>query len=193
MITSVTNLSVLRSKKQIDGRRKEVAIQFTTTREGHPTNSQERKFMRQNKRVATSYLNSLTKFVDRLTKQQSSTLAGETDVISVFATVESGRRYDKIHIGRVVKHPTKQGETKPSSEVRYFVERETGKIFGAKSSLAPNETRYFGTIYNARKWDWSGPFGVNVSDDTVTQVGGYGEVKHYVEVSNDEPAVAVQG
>lgn len=80
---------------------------------------------------------------------------------------ETGRKFNKIII-RI--------------GVRYFVEKSTGNIYGAKSYLAPNLNHYFGTVYNASKWNWAGFHGVNINDDTVRLVGAYGPYQHYFPV-----------
>jgi hypothetical protein len=68
------------------------------------------------------------------------------------------------------------------NSVRYFVEKKTGVIYGSKSRFAPNFHHYFGTIYNADKWDWSGYYGVSISDDTVRAVKNYGPYTHYIPI-----------
>ena len=46
-----------------------------------------------------------------------------------------------------------------SRSVRYFVERETGIIFGAKGWKAYNPNRQYGTLDSVADWDWSGYYG----------------------------------
>lgn len=144
----------------------------------------------QTKIMSMAYMTALQKFITRLSKHQfASAHTEDPSVTAVFAVVEGGRRYDKILIQTTRKHPSKPGESQVSSEVRYFVERATGNIYGAKSPLAPNETRYFGTVYNAKKWNWKGMYGENVSDASVVEVGAYGGVKHYAPVKTKKVTV----
>lgn len=179
-----TNISAIRESRKIDGRRKDVAQSLAVADEtAGPT--QERKFMLTRKVVNREYLVARDAFVKLLSKDIGKAVAASNDksIISITAAVESGRKYDKIVIATLRPHPTKQGEHKATTEVRYFVERASGSIFGAKSPLAPNETRYFGRVENAKKWDWSGPGGINESDNSVTEVGGYGDFVHYADVT----------
>ena len=84
---------------------------------------------------------------------------------------EKGRKYDKVIFswnGR--------------DEVRYFVERKTGTIYGAKSHLAPNMNWYFGTLSTAHLWDWSDVHGRPVNDDSVRPVGRYGPYTRYMKI-----------
>ncbi len=88
---------------------------------------------------------------------------------------EVGRKYTKIIL--IYNHISNNRE-----EVRYFVKHSDGSIFGAKSKLAPNLNWYFGTIYNADKWDWSDFHGRSINDDTVRCVGQYGPYTHYMKI-----------
>jgi hypothetical protein len=180
-IASTHSVAVERAKRSIDGRRAEVVTAQAVSDETNPKGA--RKFMLKTRTVNALYLTALAAFVSRLSKDQGKAIE-DNDVISVTASVEGGRKFDKIILTTLVKHPSKPGEAKATTEVRYFVERESGRIFGAKSPLAPNENRFFGTVYNAKLWDWSGPGGVAVNDDSVVEVGGYGGVKHYAEAGS---------
>lgn len=189
-IAHTTNLSVVRSKRLIDGRRSDVAMALNVTAETAST--KERKFMLARKTVDRNYLNALSSFVDRVQKDVAKTMEAQNDksVISVTASVEAGRKYDRIIIATLRRHPTKQDEFKTETEVRYFVERSSHRIFGAKSPLAPNENRYFGRVENSKKWDWSGEGGINVSDESVAERGGYGGIKHYADVVETQEVAA---
>lgn len=132
--------------------------------------------------VGLSYLKALQAFTDRVGEDQTRTLveSGGGNEYATAVGFESGRRYDKVIIGTLDKklNPVE------SPQVRYFVERATGKIFGAKSELAPNLKWYFGTLDTAHLWDWSGHHGVP-KDPTkagVVEVGGYGDYTHYEPV-----------
>lgn len=45
--------------------------------------------------------------------------------------------------------------------VAYFVERDTGIIFGAKGWKAYNPARAYGTLDTINEWDWSEYYGVS--------------------------------
>lgn len=182
-IASTHSVAVERAKRSIDGRRSEVATALTANDETNPKGA--RKFMLKTRTINQLYLLALAGFVTRLSKDQGKAIE-DNDVISVTASVEAGRKYDKIILTTLSKHPSKLGEAKAATEVRFFVERESGRIFGAKSPLAPNENRFFGTVFNAKLWDWSGKAGVAVNDASVVEVGGYGGVKHYAEAGSVE-------
>jgi hypothetical protein len=138
--------------------------------------SRLRAFMAKNE-VSQEYRQALQNFIDRLSKHQAKSLAkeGTGEESAVGAFIETGRKFDKVMLAKI-----ERGSTKAAMEVRYFVRRADGHIFGAKSPVAPNETRFFGTIYNASKWDWSGFYGSPISDESVVEgERGYGDVKHY--------------
>lgn len=104
----------------------------------------------------TEFQNSLADFIQYLAIGQNKSVYHEV-----------GRKFVKIII---------------ENGVRYFVEKSTGNIYGSKSRLAPNLHHYFGTIYNASKWDWSGYYGVSVSDTSVRAIKRYGPYTHYIPV-----------
>lgn len=109
--------------------------------------------------VTTEYVSQFKAFLDLLAKVQD-VKADPSGTV----WFESGRKFDKVMIG---------------NNVRYFVDRSKGIIYGAKSRLAPNMKWYFGTLSSASKWDWSGFHGTPVTDDSVKLVGEYGGYKHY--------------
>jgi len=86
---------------------------------------------------------------------------------------ESGRKYDKVIF---------RWDGQAHSEVRYFIERKTGDIYGAKSHLAPNMNWYFGNLLTAQLWDWSDFHGRPVKDDSVRPVGRYGPYTRYMKI-----------
>lgn len=110
---------------------------------------------------APDYISTLINFVQKLEEDQRKIRSGSS------VHYETGRKYDKILI---------------NGGVRYFVFRENGSIYGAKSRLAPNLRWYFGTIENCEKWDWSGYHGKPVTDDTVIITKGYGNYEHYIKI-----------
>ena len=83
--------------------------------------------------------------------------------------VETGRKFDKVFAG---------------DNVRFFVQRTTGAIYGAKSELAPNMKWWYGDIYTAGQWTWSGDCKsdgepVPLGQAKVRIVGQYGSHTHY--------------
>lgn len=136
--------------------------------------------------VDQRYLRALQAFTDRLAEDQTRTLLdeGKENEYATIVTSETGRRFDKIYVGTL----DKKLHSAEEASVRYFVERQTGIIYGAKSDLAPNLKWYFSTIYEADKWDWSGMHGEpkSLSRAGVKVVGGYGGYKHYERVEQEE-------
>jgi hypothetical protein len=114
----------------------------------------------------TDYSKALQDFVQRLTTDQQKKYGPST-----YAAYESGRKYDKILI-----------DIGSQRFARYFVNRSTGDIYGAKSFSAPNLKWWFGDIWNADKWEWSDFHGVPVSDDRIRAVKQYAGYTHYIKV-----------
>lgn len=108
-------------------------------------------------------------FLMKLIDDQKSTAPPDVQVVIDY---ERGRKYDKVLIS-----DAKEGK-KYEPEVRYFVNRKTGEIFGAKSPTAPNERHFFNTIFTAAKWDWSEYYGKPVTDDSVREIKRYGEKRN---------------
>ena len=102
--------------------------------------------------VIDDYTKAANAFVEALT------LAGHS------AQYVEGRKYHKVKIG---------------GSVRYFIDANSGSIYGAKSQVAPNFKWYFGTIYSTKLWDWSGFHGKPVNDPSVKRVKSYGKYEHY--------------
>lgn len=121
--------------------------------------------------ISVEYATAQSAFLSRLTADQQKAAKERGHSTNIVALVESGRKFDKVSIA-----------IDKSSSVRYFIERDTGIIYGAKSRFAPNLKWYFGTIYKADKWDWSDFHGRPVNDPNVRAVKGYGGYTHYIEV-----------
>lgn len=113
----------------------------------------------------SNYLTDLQRFVELLEKHQ------QTKVPGTQCHYFSGRKFDKIFISQ-----------NKNTSIRYFVEHETGAIYGAKSRHAPNMKHYFGILKSATLWDWSGFYGTPINDPNVRYVGSYGGYKWYVPV-----------
>ena len=116
----------------------------------------------------------LQKFVQLLTEHQKQGLAARgmtTAGPDPYAYAVSGRKYDRILIA-----------SGPGSSVRYFIDRATGEIYGARSRLAPNPKWWFGDIFTAHLWDWSDFHGKPINDNTVRAVGSYAGYIRYMRV-----------
>lgn len=133
------------------------------------------------KTVDPKHYAALKKFMDKLSQDQTRALAdmGASDKDAIGVYNDTGRKFDKILVSRF--HADER-PTKP--EVRFFVDRDSGEIYGPKSDLAPNPKRYFGTIYDAHLWDWSNdvPQPIDMEKAGVKSVRTYGDVVHYEKV-----------
>lgn len=140
--------------------------------------------------VGLTYLKALQAFVDRVGEDQTRTLLdeGKDNEYATMVAFETGRRYDKVLVATL----DKKLNMVEAAKVRYFVERSTGAIYGAKSDLAPNLKWFFGTLETAHLWDWSGHHGVPKDEKRagVKEVGGYGEYKHYEPVEGGVASAA---
>ncbi len=128
--------------------------------------------------VNMQYLKLLQALVDRVVEDQTRSLleAGDSDKAAIMVSYESGRRYDKVLVGYM---DSDHNMSQP--DVRFFVERSTGNIYGSKSELAPNRKWYFGNLATAAHWDWSAfhPTPTNLKAAGVIEAGIYGEYRHY--------------
>jgi hypothetical protein len=106
------------------------------------------------KALLSLYLKARDQFVARVEAQQGTLRA-----------VEEGRRFDKV--------------VDAKGHALFFIERETGTIYGVKSDLAPNFRHWFDTVYTAKNWDWAGPFPEPRKMDGYEEVRGYGEYRHF--------------
>lgn len=121
---------------------------------------------------AAEYHAALSAFITRLSSDmQTAHKAKGLTITPPTAFSETGRKFDKILISNG-----------GSTEVRYFVERSTGTIYGAKSRFAPNLKWYFGTLQTASLWSWGDYHGHPVNDPSVRAVKGYGPYTHYMKV-----------
>ena len=94
---------------------------------GRPTKEMQ-EFMTRTK-MTTDYLTGLSKFIALLKKERKAS--------EVF--IETGRRFDKINI---------------NGDLAFFVEKESGTIYGVRSPVAPNFKHYYGTLDTAPLWKW---------------------------------------
>lgn len=133
--------------------------------------------------VSIDYLRNLQATTDRMAEDMARRMleAGGNGGVSV--VYESGRVLDKILVGTL-----NADKSMSAPAVRFFVERETGIIYGIKSDKAPNKRHYFGTIYTSGLWDWSGDFPQpkDARRAGVEQVGSYGGYAHFRAV--EQPA-----
>jgi hypothetical protein len=90
--------------------------------------------------------------------------------------VQQGRKADKIMLGHIVDN-----KPKGKPEVLYFVDIESGNIFGVKSPVLANQNWWYGDIYTASEWNFSDlehPVPKNPDKFTVAKV--YGGHTHYL-------------
>lgn len=78
---------------------------------------------------AVKYTEALTKLTALLTP------AGDP------VTVMPGRRFDRITVG---------------TSVRFFVDKNSWEIYGAKSYFQYNPRRLYGELSTCEQWDWTG-------------------------------------
>ena len=130
--------------------------------------------------ITPEYRDARSIFLNLISEHQAQAIAlkhpdRKNGAISVL--VEEGRKYDKVLIAQFLDLDNRS--TKP--EVRYFIDRRDGVIYGAKSPLAPNTKWYFGHIKDAAKWNWAGYHAVPLdeSDAGVRRVGGYRGEQEY--------------
>ena len=119
----------------------------------------------------SEYHVALAAFITQLTNDLKRSHAEKGYKWDIIAFVETGRKFDKILI--------KDGE---STSVRYFIKRDDGTIYGAKSTFAANLRWYFGTIYTAPLWGWGDWHGHPINDPSVRAVGGYAPYIHYMRI-----------
>lgn len=154
------------------------------------TSRRSKGYIMAKENISPEYYENLLKFMARVENDQQRALdeEGHTDRLAKIIH-ETGRKFDKVLL-MVVKRDAIKGVKLGDARVMYFVDRATGKIYAPKSPLAPNTKWHFGKIENAHKWDWSGENGRNVSDDSVKEVGKYGNYTHYVDVDDDLAAAS---
>ena len=75
------------------------------------------------------------KYIELFTTLVDTLIANGAD-----ATVHTGRKYDRIIV---------------AGSTRYFVDKATWEIFGAKSDFQHNPRRLFGTLNTITDYDWS--------------------------------------
>jgi hypothetical protein len=124
------------------------------------------------------YHQTLRAFLDRLRTDLRKTHMKDRTFASLDVFHETGRKFDKVIVRVVRKNGTIE------EDVRYFVNRDRGIIWGAKSPLAPNFRWYFGTIWEAHLWSWGGFHGEPKDPDKagVKLVSEYDRYKHYQPV-----------
>lgn len=122
------------------------------------------------------YNQQLKEFTERLSDDQKKGFLSRWPTSStegVYAYVRSGRKYDKV----IIRTTYTTG-----GSVRYFVDKSTGAIYGARSWYAPNLKWYFGKLETAHLWDWSDFHGRPINDKGVRVVGRYGPYERYMPV-----------
>lgn len=125
--------------------------------------------------TAPDYAESLANFGATLTRQKAQALvdAGVTGKVVQVRIEPTRRKYDRVWLA-----VSSEVNGKPRWAVAYFVERANGNIYGPKSPVAINDTRWFGTLADVEHFDWSGEFPVCMTDAFV-EVRRYGNCAHY--------------
>lgn len=125
-----------------------------------------------NNEIDSTYPIALKRFINLIDKHvnDAKELRGADRNAESFS--KTGRKFDRVFV-----------EEDKICRIRYFVDNETGEIYGAKSINAPNMKWYFGNINNSHLWDWSGWHGKPVNDPSVRLVKRYGPFEHYMRVS----------
>lgn len=85
----------------------------------------------------------------------------------------SGRKYDKVR----VLGDSANGDA--GTVTRYFIDRGTGAIYGPKSPAAPSTDHWYGTIYDADEWDWSGMYATPRPGARAEETSRYGTIIRY--------------
>lgn len=120
------------------------------------------------------YPKKLSEFLDLLQSAQRNAIASRNGTPeSIMVYPETGRKFDKILI-----------RENGAQTVRYFVEKKTGTIYGAKSRFAPNKAWWLGTLERAHLWNWSEFHGRPDRDPEVRVAGSYGPYVRYLDVKS---------
>ena len=115
----------------------------------------------------------------------------EAEGTEVLVKVEAGRVFDRVFVAQITD--------RPQFKIAYFVNKETGTIYGPKSDIAPNLDHWYGTIYGASEWKWGGVRGEPVDPTKFKKLGVYGEYTRWAKrgpgrpAKADEPADAIAG
>jgi hypothetical protein len=178
LATTVSPLAV-KMRDVLDDIKQNVVVVTQTTRRG----KKNRVMATTNLTGKAAYLHRLINFQNVLAVALPSGMSEEDQkkysAISVY--FEQGRKFDKIMVAKY-----EHGSPETTAEVRYFVNKATEEIFGAKSPLAPNERWYFGTLSSINLWDWSKePHGtpIDPAKAGVREVGAYGKYRHFEKAS----------
>lgn len=136
--------------------------------------------------VSMTYQNALVKFKDIL----ASSLVDSNEfpnADSVAVDVSTGRKFDRIRVchSKTVRNEETGVDTIETSpwDVRFFISRTNGAIYGKKSALAPNMKWYFGDVYTAHEWQWTGNSATPKDMSKYKMVSEYGPYKHYEKAS----------
>jgi hypothetical protein len=102
--------------------------------------------------VTLAYLKAIEALKDRIAEEQTMSLISEgSKAEGAVVAIEVGRVFDKILVGTISPNMTMK-----DMEPRYFVERASGDIYGAKSNVAAQRNWFFGNLSEIDAWDWSG-------------------------------------
>lgn len=109
----------------------------------------------------------LDTFKNTLENQMNTRAEAEFPRLNEMAKAEGRRGYNEIGHdeggARFVRIWTDNGGQK---SVRYFVEKDTGIIFGAKGWKAYNPVHEYGTLETVNEWDWSDYYAKSLTGKT---------------------------
>lgn len=137
--------------------------------------------------VSIDYLAAVAKFKTHLTDILAKA-EDRPNAVSVSVDVTNGRKFDRVRVGYSFSRPnatTGSTELVTEWDVRFFISRTNGAIYGKKSDLAPNLKWFFGDIYTTDEWEWS-TTGATPKDTSKYKVASeYGKYKHYERITQD--------
>jgi hypothetical protein len=109
----------------------------------------------------------LTPFMELLEKEMNE----ETErlfpnSLNKMGIAEGRRGYNEIGFDEGGKRFVRVWQNNGQKSVRYFVEKETGIIFGAKGWKAYNPNHEYGTLETITEWNWGGYYATSKSGKT---------------------------
>jgi hypothetical protein len=101
----------------------------------------------------------LDEFIERLEQERNAETEARHGILHRNAIAAGRRGYTHVSYDegqRFVRVTTESGQT----SVAYFVEKDTGIIFGASSFKKYNPARQFGTLKTVDDYIWGGYYGI---------------------------------
>jgi hypothetical protein len=107
-------------------------------------------------------MNTIQDFCALIEKQQHDKNCNNLAILVKVAQEEGRRTYNEYGFSEGKKYNRVWEFSGHQSFAKYFVEKATGKIFGAASWDTPNKKRLYGTLDTIHEWDWSDYYGVSL-------------------------------